>query len=245
MLEVINLVKDFSCIRAVNNVSFNLSAKTITAVIGPNGAGKTTLYHLISGELQPTSGSVKLNGRELVGLSPHKIVKAGIGRSFQITSVFPSLTVQQNIRAAVIARGDRQFNFWQNLQSDISLKQTVSEVMSLVGIENLATTPLQHLSHGDRSLVEIAIVLAVKPLLILLDEPTAGMSQSETNRIVELIRYLQQEMGCTFLITEHDMEVVFNLAELIIVLHQGSILAVGNSEEIKNHPDVRRAYLGV
>ncbi|MDJ0554376.1 MAG: ABC transporter ATP-binding protein [Microcoleaceae cyanobacterium MO_207.B10] len=245
MLEVTNLVKDFSSLRAVNNVSFNLSRQTITAFIGPNGAGKTTLYHLISGELQPTSGSVKLNGKELVCLPPQKIVKAGIGRSFQITSVFPSLTVDQNIRAAVIAHRGKQFNFWQNLQTDVSLNQNVTEIMSLVGIEHLAKIPVQNLSHGDRSLVEIGIVLAVKPLLILLDEPTAGMSRPETNRIVELIHYLHQELGCTFLITEHDMEVVFDLAESIIVLHQGSILAVGNSEEIKNHPDVRRAYLGV
>ena len=244
ILQVTNLVKDFSGIRAVNNVSFTLSTGTITAVIGPNGAGKTTLYQLISGQILPTSGSVKLKGKKITGLAPHKIVKAGIGRSFQITSVFPGLTARQNVRAALISRIGAQFDWWHCVESDRPLNIAVDKILALVGIQHLASTAVQILSHGDRALVEIAIVLACKPRLILLDEPTAGMSREETGNMVQLIRHLQQKTGCTFLITEHDMEVVFNLAENIIVMCQGKILAMGRSDEIRTNPDVRHAYLG-
>ncbi len=244
VLKVSHLTKDFSGIRAVNRVSFELSSGTITAVIGPNGAGKTTLYSLISGNLTPTSGSVKLDDKEIIGLTPNQIVKAGIGRSFQITSIFPDLSVEQNVRVAVISRQRKQFDFWTNVKSDRSLNQAVREILNLVGIATLGKSPVSLLSHGDRSLVEIAIVLALKPRLILLDEPTAGMSREEAQRIVQLIKHLQQSTGCTFLITEHDLEVVFNLAESLIVMHQGKIIAQGNYQEISDSPEVRRVYLG-
>ena len=252
ILQVTNLVKDFSGIRAVNDVSFTLATGNIAAVIGPNGAGKTTLYNLISGQLSPTSGSIKLKGKEIAGLPPDKIVKAGIGRSFQITSVFPSLTVLQNVRTAAISRIGRQFDLWQGVGRDSlednspasSLQQGVQKILTLVGIEHLAANIVSALSHGDQALVEIAIVLALEPQLILLDEPTAGMSREETRHIVQLIRHLRQQTGCTFLITEHDMEVVFQLAETIIVMHQGKILATGNPDDIHHNPSVRRAYLG-
>ena len=244
VLKVSNLTKEFSGIRAVNNVSFELGSGVITAVIGPNGAGKTTLYNLISGNLAPTSGSVKLDDKEIIGLTPNRIVKAGIGRSFQITSIFPDLSVEQNIRVAVISRQRKQFDFWTNVKSDRSLNQAVREILNLVGIATLGKSPVSLLSHGDRSLVVIAIVLALKPRLILLDEPTAGMSREEAQRIVQLIKHLQQSTGCTFLITEHDLEVVFNLAESLIVMHQGKIIAQGNYQEISDSPEVRRVYLG-
>ncbi len=244
VLKVSNLTKEFSGIRAVNNVSFELGSGVITAVIGPNGAGKTTLYNLISGNLAPTSGSVKLDDKEIIGLTPNRIVKAGIGRSFQITSIFPDLSVEQNIRVAVISRQRKQFDFWTNVKSDRSLNQAVREILNLLGIATLAKSPVGLLSHGDRCLVELGIVLALKPLLILLDEPTAGMSREEAQRIVPLIKHLQQATGCTFLITEHDLEVVFNLAESIIVMHQGKIILQGNYQEISDSPEVRRVYLG-
>ena len=244
VLKISNLTKDFSGIRAVNNVSFELASGTITAVIGPNGAGKTTLYNLISGNLAATSGSVKLDGQEILGLTANQIVKAGIGRNFQITSVFPSLTVEQNVRAAVISLQGKQFDFWTNVKGDRNLNQAVREILNLVGIEALAERPVSLLSHGDRSLVEIALVLALKPRLILLDEPTAGMSREEAQRIVELIKQLRQATGCTFLITEHDLDVVFNLAELLVVMHQGRIILQGDHPAIRDSPEVRRVYLG-
>ena len=244
VLKVSNLTKDFSGICAVNQVNFELSSGSITAVIGPNGAGKTTLYHLLSGNLAPTSGSVRLEGKELIGLTPDRIVRVGIGRSFQITSVFPDLSVEQNVRVAVISRQRKQFDFWRILKRDRSVDRAVREILTLVRIEPLAKSPVSLLSHGDRSLVEIAIVLALKPRLILLDEPTAGMSREEAQRIVQLIKHLQQSTDCTFLITEHDLDVVFNLAESIIVMHQGKIIAQGNCQEISNSSEVRRVYLG-
>ena len=239
-----NLTKDFSGIRAVNHVSFELTCGTITAVIGPNGAGKTTLYNLLSGKLAATSGSVKLDGKEILGLSPERIVKAGIGRSFQITSVFPNLSVRQNVRIAAIACQGKQFDFWHNVKEDRVLNRDVREILNLLGLETLAERPVALLSHGDRSLVEIAIVMALKPRLILLDEPTAGMSREEAQRIVHLIKHLPQTTGCTFLITEHDLEVVFALAETIIVMHQGRIILRGDRQTISNSPEVRRVYLG-
>ena len=244
ILKVSNLTKDFSGIRAVNNVSFELASGTITAVIGPNGAGKTTLYNLISGNLAATSGSVELDGQEILGLTANQIVKAGIGRNFQITSVFPSLTVEQNVRAAVISLQGKQFDFWTNVKGDRDLNQAVREILNLVGIEALAERPVSLLSHGDRSLVEMALVLALKPRLILLDEPTAGMSREEAKKIVQLIKQLRRATGCTFLITEHDLEMVFNLAELIIVMHQGKIILQGDRQAIRDSPEVRRVYLG-
>ena len=244
ILQVTNLVKDFGGIRAVNDINFTLSAGGLTALIGPNGAGKTTLYHLICGRLPPTSGQIKLQGKNITGLAPHAIVRAGIGRSFQITSVFPALTVRQNVRAAAISRMGRQFDWWRRVERDRPLNQAVEKILALVGIQHLASKPVQSLSHGEQGLVEIALVLALEPRLILLDEPTAGMSREETSRIVQLLRQLNQKTGCAFLITEHDMDVVFNLAETIIVMHQGKIIAAGEPEQIRANPDVRRAYLG-
>ncbi len=244
ILEVKNLVKNFSGNKVVDNVSFSLENGTITAVIGPNGAGKTTLYKLISGQLLPTSGTIELKGKKITGLAPHQIVKAGIGRSFQITSVFEGLTVKQNVRVAIAARVGQQFDLWHSLEGNRRLNRSVGKILAAVGILDLADILVRNLSYGERALVEIAIVLACKPSLILLDEPTAGMSHVETTRVVKLIKDLQQKTRATFLMTEHDMEVVFNLAENIIVMSRGKILAAGQPEEIRNNSDVRRAYLG-
>ncbi|MDJ0708476.1 MAG: ABC transporter ATP-binding protein [Leptolyngbyaceae cyanobacterium MO_188.B28] len=249
ILQVTDLVKEFGGVRAVNDVNLTLPMGAITALIGPNGAGKTTLYHLICGRLKPTSGQITLQrenlpGKNITGLPPHAIVKSGIGRSFQITSVFPALTVRQNVRAAAISRMGRQFDWWRRVECDRPLNQAVEKILALVGVQHLAAKPVQNLSHGEQGLVEIALVLALEPRLILLDEPTAGMSREDASRIVQLLRQLNQKTGCAFLITEHDMEVVFNLAETIIVMHQGQIIAAGEPEAIRSNPDVRRAYLG-
>jgi branched-chain amino acid transport system ATP-binding protein len=187
---------------------------------------------------------VKLNDQEIIGLTPNQIVKAGIARSFQITSVFPNLTVAQNVRAALISCQKKQFDFWSNVKSDPNLNRSVQQILNLVGIESLAISLVSLLSHGDRSLVEIALVLALKPRLILLDEPTAGMSRGEAQRIVQLIKHLQETTGCSFLITEHDLEVVFNLAENLIVMHQGNIILQGDRQTISESPEVHRIYLG-
>lgn len=243
-LKVKNLTKKFAGITAVNAINFSINSQQIVGIIGPNGAGKTTLYRLISGELLPDLGSIKLDNRELVGLSPEKIVKVGIARSFQITSVFPNLTVAQNIRVAVISNQKKQLDYWLNLSKDKLLNQQVETIINLIQLEELSHVTVNHLSHGDQALVELGIVFAMQPRLVILDEPTAGMSIKETQKIVQLIKQVKRETKCSFLLTEHNLNVMFELSEILLVMHQGEIIARGTPEEIRNNSQVRQAYLG-
>ncbi|HEY8485813.1 MAG TPA: ABC transporter ATP-binding protein [Limnochordales bacterium] len=244
LLSVRGLVKEFGRLRAVDGVDLEVEEGELTAVIGPNGAGKTTLYNLITGRYAPTAGSIRFRGREVAGLAPPELVRLGIGRSFQITNVFPNLTVLQNVRIAAIVQMGRQRRWWQRVDHDAELHQACMAVLRQVGLDGLAHRPVNTLSHGDRRQVEVAIVLATRPKLVLLDEPTAGMNPAETRRMVELIQRLHRETGTTFLLTEHDMEVVFSICRRIVVMHRGRVLADGSPEEIRRNPEVRAAYLG-
>jgi branched-chain amino acid transport system ATP-binding protein len=244
VLELRDVSRSFGALRAVDHVSLAVRAGSLTSIIGPNGAGKTTLYNLISGRLRPDSGRILLKGEEILGLPPHAIARRGLARSFQITNVFPGLTAFANVRAAVIARTRASRRWFADVGADASLRGRTDAILEQVGLGAVADRPCRSLSHGDRRVVEIAIILALEPDVILLDEPTAGTNPQETARIVGLIQELQRETGKTFLLTEHDMKVVFSVSERIVVMHQGRILADGAPDAIRGDLSVRQAYLG-
>jgi branched-chain amino acid transport system permease protein len=244
VLEVRDLRRAFGALRAVDGVSLQLERGAIVALIGPNGAGKTTLYNLVTGRLRADDGSVRFRGQELLGLPPHAIARRGLVRSFQITNVFPGLTVLQNVRAALIARHRRTGDWWHPVARDAPLNQEAHAILNRVGLQGVAGRLVSAMPHGDRRVVEIALVLALDPEVVLFDEPTAGLNPEESQRVVALIRDLRHRTGKTFLITEHDLAVVFALAERILVMHQGRLLAQGSPADVQADREVRRAYLG-
>lgn len=243
-LQVENVSKAFGHFVAVNDVSLAIPEGEITALIGPNGAGKTTLYNMVSGRLKPTKGSVWFRGSDITGLPPDRISRLGISRSFQITNIFNELTVLENIQVALVARHKKGLNLWQVSARDKRLEDQGLELLARLGLESVARARAGTLSHGDKRRVELAIVLSTEPQLVLLDEPTAGMTPEETHAVVHLIRSLAASGPYTFFLTEHDMDVVFRLAQKICVMHRGELLAEGTPEEIRNDPNVRTAYLG-
>ena len=243
-LQVENVSKAFGHFVAVNDVSLAIPEGEITALIGPNGAGKTTLYNMVSGRLKPTKGSVWFRGSDITGLPPDRISRLGISRSFQITNIFNELTVLENIQVALVARHNKGLNLWQVSARDKRLEDQGLELLARLGLESVARARAGTLSHGDKRRVELAIVLSTEPQLVLLDEPTAGMTPEETHAVVHLIRSLADSGPYTFFLTEHDMDVVFMLAQKICVMHRGELLAEGTPEEIRNDPNVRTAYLG-
>lgn len=244
ILELRDLHKHFGAVRAVDGVSLQVRRGEIVALIGPNGAGKTSLYNVVTGRVRADAGSVRFAGDELLGLPPHTIVRRGLARSFQITSLLPGLTVLQNVRVALLARHRRIFQWWRPVAQDSALNEEARAILADVGLTPVADQQVSTLSHGDRRVVEIAFVLALDPVLVLFDEPTAGLDPNESRRIVSLIRDLQRQTGKTFVITEHDLSVIFALAERILVMHQGRLLAQGTAAQIQGDPEVRRAYLG-
>jgi len=244
ILEVKNLTKRFGSFQAVTNVSLTLVKGELASLIGPNGAGKTTFYNMLSGKFSPTSGRIIFEGRDITGLPPHKIARIGIGRSFQITNIFNGMTVLQNILSALIAHYGRGRSFFSLYWKDRKLVDEADKILDSLGLLPYADIPTTHLSYGDKRLVEIGIVLANYPRLILLDEPTAGMTPEETEKMIGIIHRLAHETDTTFFLTEHDMKVVFSVSQKIFVLHQGSLLAEGTPEEIRGDQRVREAYLG-
>ncbi len=244
ILEVRDLHKHFGAVRAVDGVSVQVRRGEIVALIGPNGAGKTTFYNVVTGRLRADSGSVRFAGQELVGLPPHAIARRGLVRSFQITNVFAGLTALRNVRAALTARQQRTYDWWRPVDADVALNREARILLARVGLAPVADQLVRTMSHGDRRIVELALVLALDPAVILFDEPTAGLNPEDSQRVVTLIRELQAETGKTFVITEHDLAVVFSLAERILVMHQGRLLAQGTPAQVQDDREVRRAYLG-
>lgn len=242
-LEIVGLHRHFGGVRAVNGVSLAVERGEVRAIIGPNGAGKTTLLHLISGRYSPDSGSILLDGRRLDRLDPVRAVRLGIGRSFQITNIFPGLTALENVAAALLARRDR-WDFWSRWAGRRSLVDEAMEILEKVGLGTRALVPASALSHGEQRHLEIALVLAGRPRLLLLDEPTAGMVASEAARTMALLARLVEQEGVTILFTEHDMQVVFSMAHRITVMHQGCVIAEGEPEAVRRDERVRQAYLG-
>ncbi|MGI9475673.1 MAG: ABC transporter ATP-binding protein [Hyphomicrobiaceae bacterium] len=242
MLETKNLSKNFSGFQAINNVNFLLEKGTRHAIIGPNGAGKTTFFNLITGHLEPTEGEVVFEGRSLVGMPPHRIVKLGIARSFQRINIYPRMTVAENVQVALIARDGRHLNLFTPAEG-LNAKET-DELLQLVGLTQERDEIAGELAYGRQKQLELAISLAPNPKVLLLDEPTAGMSPTETTESIQLVDRISKERDLTLLFTEHDMSVVFGIADRISVLHHGEIIASGSPEEVRNDPNVRSVYLG-
>mgnify|MGYP003946339373 CR=1 FL=1 len=234
---------------AVNGVTCAFQPGTLTAIVGPNGAGKTTYFNLISGQLKATSGQVTLNGRDLSGLSASQRTRAGLGRAFQLTNLFPKLTVLENVRLAVQASRDgahhRGFNLWSVWSDHKQLLERADEILSAVAMNDKEEEIVANLPHGDQRKLEVALLMALDAQVFMFDEPTAGMNAAEAPVILNLIRKLKEDASKTILLVEHKMDVVRELADRIIVLHNGTLVADGEPAEVIASPIVQEAYLGV
>jgi branched-chain amino acid transport system ATP-binding protein len=242
MLQVEDLMKSFDDFMAVNGANLAVGKGEIVAVIGPNGAGKTTLFNLITGALKRDRGRIVFKGEEISELAPYEICKKGISRSYQIVNIFPRLTVFENVQVGVLSYQRRNSNLFRPAQS-LAVKETRSilESMGLSGKEkNIAGS----LSHGDQKILEIAIALGNEPELLILDEPTAGMSPEETQATMELVKRLGKQRGLTILFCEHDMDIVFSIAQSIMVMRHGQTILQGTPGEIRSNKEVQEAYLG-
>jgi branched-chain amino acid transport system ATP-binding protein len=242
VLQTRGLCKRFGGLRAVDRVDLAVPPGDLRAIIGPNGAGKTTLFNLISGELAHDTGQIYFAGEEVSGLPPHRLCRRGLGRTFQITSIFRRLTGLENVQTAFLSHHKRHFNLFvpaRRLYRDEALA-----LLERVGLREQATKPSGILAHGDQRRLELAIALAGAPRLLLLDEPTAGMAPRERHEIMALVARIAGDTGLTVVFTEHDMDVVFAVAKRITVLHQGAVLAEGPPLEVRANADVQRVYLG-
>ena len=249
MLVTKDLTVRFGGHVAVNAVSCTFKPGTLTAIVGPNGAGKTTFFNLISGQIKATSGEVTLNGNNLAGLSPSARTRAGLGRAFQLTNLFPNLSVLENVRLAVQAARSgahlRGLNLWSVWSDHKVLTQLSEEVLEAVAMNDKQNTPVASLPHGDQRKLEVALLMALEPDVFMFDEPTAGMSADEAPVILDLIRKLKDDKRKTILLVEHKMDVVRELADRIIVLHNGTLVADGDPATVIASPVVQEAYLGV
>jgi branched-chain amino acid transport system ATP-binding protein len=244
MLEIRQVSKHFGNLVAVNGVSIAVAAGELRAVIGPNGAGKTTFFNMISGFFPPSSGEIVFDGEVITALSVTQRVQRGIARTFQITEIFPELTVRENVRIGVEVASGLRMRLWIGRAETGRVDDEIDRILELTRLVPKAGRKVGELSHGDQRAAEIAMALALKPRLLLLDEPTAGMGEQETYQVAGLIRRLHRDFGYTVVLIEHDMRVVFNLADRITVLDQGAMLADGTPAEIAANAAVQAAYLG-
>ena len=239
-----NVSRHFGTLKAVDGVSFDMASGELRAVIGPNGAGKTTFFNLISGLLPPTSGDVVFEGETITKQTiVHRVAK-GIVRTFQITEILPDLSVYENIRVGVETAAHLNAKPWISLSERTAIRRKVDELIDIVDLGGKAGRIVGEMAHGDQRVVEVAVALSLRPRLLLLDEPTAGMGDHETDHMVGLIRKLHKEQGMSILFIEHDMDIVFGIAQRITVLDQGKVLASGEPDAISADPKVRAAYLG-
>jgi branched-chain amino acid transport system ATP-binding protein len=248
MLETRKLTIRFGGHVAVDDVSCRFEPGTLTAIVGPNGAGKTTYFNLISGQLEASAGSVWLQGRDITGLPASARTRLGLGRAFQLTNLFPMLSVRENVRLAVQARRDgphrRGLNLWSLWSDHGALQDRSDEVLEAVAMQAQAEALVASLPHGDQRKLEVALLMALEPTVYMFDEPTAGMSHDEAPVILDLIRTLKQDRSKTILLVEHKMDVVRELADRIIVLHNGALVADGEPSAVMASPVVQQAYLG-
>jgi branched-chain amino acid transport system ATP-binding protein len=245
ILEVRGVSKNFGGLRALNDVNLTVAEGSIHAIIGPNGAGKSTLLNVLIGLIQADEGTIRYAGEELTGLSPHTIIQRGIARVFQTPQIFPGLTLVENVAIAGLAKrsGGFRLSVLESLMRGHPIVEEAIEHLTDVGLAGHLKDEAQHLSRGDKRRLELALCLAAKPRLLLLDEPTAGMSRHDTNRTIDLLKHLSRR-GMTKIVIEHDMHVVFSLSERITVLAQGTVIAEGPPEDVRGNPRVQEAYLG-
>ena len=244
LLQVRGVSRHFGNLIAVNNVSMTVEPGELRAIIGPNGAGKTTFFNLITGFFKPTAGRNVFDGRDVTDLLPARRVWCGMARTFQVTEVFPELTVRENLRISVEAASGLRLRAWLSQTDDQKIRAQIAGLIEMSGLSPKADRQVGELSHGDQRATEIMMALALKPRLLLLDEPTAGMGDQETFEVTQLIRRLHKDSKLTIVLIEHDMRVVFHLADRIMVLDQGKFLAEGSPEEIAANEAVQTAYLG-
>jgi branched-chain amino acid transport system ATP-binding protein len=244
LLEVRNVTKRFGSLVAVRDVSLAVEAGELRAIIGPNGAGKTTLFNMISGLLQPSAGRIGFDGRDVTAIPAHRRVALGMARTFQTTEIFPELSLAETIRLAAETQAGYSLRPWLRRAEKLAIGRRIEEILSLVGLEAKADRLVGELAHGDQRAAEIAMALALKPHLLLLDEPTAGMGDQETYEVTQLIRRLHQDGHLTIVLIEHDMRVVFHLADRITVMDCCTVLAEGTPEDIAGNAAVQAAYLG-
>ena len=242
MLRVKEIHKPFDDFKAVSGARLTVEKGQLVAVIGPNGAGKTTLFNLITGQLKPDRGTVVFNDENISKLPPYEICRKGIARSFQVANIFPRLTVFRNVQVSVLSQQRKSIRFFRPART-LAVEET-QNILDNVGLSDKADTTAGSLAHGDQRTLEIAIALGNRPELLVLDEPTAGMSAEETAATLELIRRLADLQGLTILFCEHDMEVVFNVAQSIMVMHQGVTIMQGGPDEVRGSRQVRKCYLG-
>jgi branched-chain amino acid transport system ATP-binding protein len=244
VLQVSNVSKRFGSLVAVRDVSLTVAQGELRAIIGPNGAGKTTFFNLISGYFPPSAGTITFDGRDVTGMPAHRRVALGMARTFQITEIFPELTVFENVRISTEVACGLGLRAWISRDEKAKVRARVEATLKLAGLESKAARLVGELAHGDQRVAEIAMALALDPHLLLLDEPTAGMGDQETYDITQLVRRLHRDNNFTIVLIEHDMRVVFHLADRITVLDQGRLLAEGTPQEIAANDAVQAAYLG-
>jgi len=242
ILQTRGLTKRFGTFYAVSEVDLDVAEGGIHSIIGPNGAGKTTLFRLLTGVLPPTSGSVEFRGASIGGKKPHAVARRGLVQSFQLTSVFPRLTVMESLQAAILAPTWRPLDIATRGQRSVEGQARV--LLEQVGLAEHADREARTLSHGDQRALDIALALATRPQLLLLDEPTAGDMPAETHKTTELVAELNRSAGLTILFSEHDMDVVWGIADRVTVLHQGRVIAEGSVAEVQTNPEVMSVYLG-
>lgn len=244
VLETVGLSVQFGGHQAVQDVSCQFARDTVTAIVGPNGAGKTTYFNLISGQLPQTAGDVLLGGQSVRGWSASKRARAGLGRAFQLTQLFPRLSVADNLRLVVQARHGHGFRFWQPASRLSQVDADVEHLLLRIDLADRAQVPAGQLSHGGQRRLEVGIMLALDPAVMMFDEPTAGMSADEAPVVLELIQSVRREGGKTILLVEHKMDVIRSLADRIVVLNHGCLIADGEPAEVMAMTSVRQAYLG-
>jgi branched-chain amino acid transport system ATP-binding protein len=241
-LEVIGLSRSFGGVRAVHDMSFALRPTELLAMIGPNGAGKSTCFNMLNGQLRPDAGRIKLFGRDIVGLKPRQVWRLGVGRTFQITATFQSMTVVENVQMTLVSHRNR-LRAMLPFMGDL-FRDEACDLLALVGMGDQANRTCSTLAYGDLKRLELAIALANEPKILLMDEPTAGMAPKERIQLMQLTAEIVHDKGLSALFTEHDMDVVFNHADRILVLNRGELVAEGTAAQVRGNPEVQAIYLG-